>query len=144
MKIRINKVHILIAAYVFALIMELFCFVPYEKIEVFRSEQNVPHTEIIGCGYASIFDIEKDDSTVECNAWTATGKRTDASQLAINVSCTTLIFIAVYFLFLCKKKKPAENAASPAESKQISLFDMGEENATEEITAHILSAQIDL
>ena len=141
MKIRINKIHILIAAYVFALIMELFCFVPYEKIEVFRSEQNVPHTEIIGSGYTNIVDIGKDDATVEGNAWTAIGKITDTPQLAINVSCTTLIFIAVYFLFLYKKKRPAENTASPTESKQISLFDMWDEDAPEEITTHIVSTQ---
>lgn len=57
-----SKKHIVIGTYILLLIIELFFYVPYEKIEMFRSDQNVPHTEIIGNGYTSLYEIKYNEA----------------------------------------------------------------------------------
>lgn len=141
MKNKITKSHILIAVYAILIITELLFCVPYNRIEVFRSEQNVPHIEIIGNGYTSILEIRNDVASVEGKEWTATGKRVDRLQLLINITLTTLIAAALYFIFPFRKKTNASKTIkSPDSGEQLSLFDAVEEqHSTEEITLHTLS-----
>lgn len=108
-KIKIYKTHIFVAVYIALVIIELFFYVPYHTIQVFTSNQNVPHTEIIGSGYARMIDITYDNAYVKNKLSSATGKRVDTSQLFMNVSITTIVAAVVYFLFLNEKKKPGEN-----------------------------------
>lgn len=108
MKNKTYKTYILIGVYVLLLIVELFLYVPYEKIEVFRSKQNVPHTQVVGNGYASIQIIQNNSATIDGDEWTTTGKRLDSSQVIINVSITTALAVIIYFLFIYKKTNSAE------------------------------------
>lgn len=104
MKIKINKLYVFIAAYVIVLLIESFLCVPYERIEIFRSNQNVPHTEITGSGYATLSDISSDSVVMGNSGFNATGRRVDTSQVLINLVFTTIVFVAIYFIFLHKKK----------------------------------------
>ena len=104
-KIKNKKTHILVAVYIVFVIIELFFYVPYHNIQVFTSNQNVPHTEIIGSGYATMTDISYDKAYVKNIRSSKTGKRLDTSQLFMNVSITTVVAVAVYFLFLNEKNK---------------------------------------
>ena len=122
-KHKIEKIHILIAAYIVLIIIELFLCVPYHTIQVFKSKQNVPHTEIVGSGYSTISDISSSDAYVFANRDTSIGKRVNTAQVFINVTVTTFLAVAIYFLFLHKKKKPAVVPTGSAIGKQLSLFD---------------------
>lgn len=122
-KNRIGKTHILIAAYIILIITELFFCVPYHNIQVFKSSQNVPHTEIIGSGYSTIFDISDNDAFIYEHENTSSGKRVNTPQTFINVSVTTLLTVTIYFLFLHKKKKPVAVPTGNVMGKQLSLFD---------------------
>lgn len=104
-KIKIYKKHILIAVYVILIIIELFFYVPYHNIQVFKSKQNVPHTEIMGSGYSTMSEISKDNAYIKNNENTNSGKRVDTSQVFINVSITTGLAVVVYFLFLHENKQ---------------------------------------
>lgn len=99
-KIKIYKKHILIAAYVVLIIVELFFYVPYHSIQIFKSQQNVPHTQITGSGYATMTNITYNKAQLKNNERAKAGKRVDTSQLFMNVSITTIIFIALYVLLL--------------------------------------------
>ena len=100
-----NKTHILVAVYVALIIIELFVYVPYHRIQIFRSEQNVPHTEIVGSGYTTMDNIKRDHAIFwSNNDITSTGKKVNTSQLFINVSITTVLAIAIYFIQHKKEK----------------------------------------
>ena len=103
MKRKITKAIILIAAYALLMIVELFFYVPYERIEVFISKQNVPHTEIIGNGYASLSYIDgypsKEKTSIEA-------KRVDVPRLLTSVTATTLVAAAIFFLFIINDERP--------------------------------------
>ena len=104
-----KKTHILIAVYIFLIVIELFFYVPYHKIQIFTTENNVPHTEIIGSGYATMEDIEYDKALTGTVSKSRTaGKRVDTLQLFINISITTVLAIAIYFLMQKKEKKTIE------------------------------------
>lgn len=103
----VGKKHIFIAVYVVLIIIELFFYVPYNNIQIFKSKQNVPHTEIIGSGYSTMADISKDDAYLQKQ--TATGKIVNTQQLFINVSITTIAFVAVYLIFLKSEKDKAQS-----------------------------------
>lgn len=118
-KRKLNKTHILIAVYVVLLVIELFFYVPYERIEIFRSNQNVPHAEIIGSGYTTIEEISSDTAYLDKNNKIATGKRVNTPQLMINVVFTTLLFIAIYFVSFYKNKTKSKST-----NTQLSLFDI--------------------
>jgi hypothetical protein len=94
-EIKIKKTYILVAVYIALIVIELFFYVPYHKIQIFVSDQNVPHTAITGSGYSTIFDIADSDVYVYRKA---SGKRVDTSQIFINVSTTTIVAAAIYFL----------------------------------------------
>ena len=96
----INKKFIFIGAYVLLLIIESFFYVPYEEIEIFRSDQNVPHTEIIGNGYVPLDEIRKDKAWLANNDITTTGKRVDSWQLVTNLFTTTIVALLLYFIFI--------------------------------------------
>ena len=91
------------------LIVELLCFVPYQRIEIIKSKQNVPHTEIIGNGYSTIIEISNSYAKFYGNSQTATGKRVDTPQIILNAVLTTLVAAAIYFLFILKKETPVSN-----------------------------------
>lgn len=123
LKNKIEKIHILIATYIVLIIIELFFCVPYHNIQIFKSSQNIPHTEIIGSGYSTIFDISDSDAYVFSNRDTSTGKRVNTTQVFINISITTALSVAIYFLFIHKKKKPVGVPTGNAIGKQLSLFE---------------------
>ena len=100
-----NKKYVFIGVYILLIIIELFFYVPYERIEIFRSKQNVPHTEITGNGYLSIGEIRKDAVQIEYGDSTATGKRVDSGQLAINLFVTTMTAVLIYFIFIYSNDK---------------------------------------
>ena len=99
-----KKPYILIAIYVMLVIYELLFFVPYHQIQTFVSEQNVPHTEIIGSGYTTIFSISSDTAQVLSHATRSSGKRVNTPQLLINISITTFLAVAIYFLMQKNEK----------------------------------------
>ena len=103
-KLKFTNKHILIAVYIVLVIIELFFCVPYHNIQIFKSKQNVPHTEIIGSGYTTMANITNDDAYVKKNENTNSGKRVDTSQLFVNVSITTGLAVAIYFLFFHENK----------------------------------------
>ncbi len=96
--IKIKKTHILVAVYVTLIVIELFFCVPYQSIQIFRTKQNVPHTEIIGSGYAAMFEISDDDARITGDNYSSSGKIVNTSQIFINVSITSALAIAIYFL----------------------------------------------
>ena len=93
---------ILIVLYILAIIIQMNYFVPYERVLIFRSEQNVPHSEVIGNGYASMKTIKYDN--IQMDGWNGEGRIVDKEQLAINLALTTFVAVAVYFLFIFKKE----------------------------------------
>ena len=97
-KLKNKKIHILIVIYVILIIVELFFFVPYHWIQVFRSEQNVPHSVIIGSGYTTMADISSDNAYLWKVHDANDGKKVNTPQLLINVSITTVVAIAIYLL----------------------------------------------
>ena len=105
-KIKINKTYILVAVYVTLIIIELFFCVPYHRIQIFRTNQNVPHTEIVGSGYATMFEISDDDARIVSRN-SNTGKIVNTPQLLMNVSITTALAVAIYFLL--QKKETIED-----------------------------------
>ena len=107
-RIKNKKSLILVAVYAFLIIVELFLYVPYHNIQLFVSRENVPHTEIIGSGYATMTNITNDNAYVKDRLSSATGKRVNTSQLLANVSITTVLAIAIYFLLLKNEKKIVE------------------------------------
>lgn len=104
-KNRFKRTHILVAIYVAFIILELFFCVPYHKIQVFASSQNVPHTEIVGSGYATMYEISDDDARIVSRN-SNTGKIVNTPQLFMNVSITTFLVVAIYFLL--QKKETIE------------------------------------
>ena len=100
-----NKKHVFIGVYILLLIVELFFYVPYEKIEIFRSDQNVPHTEIVGNGYTTLDEIKYDVAWLANSERTTTGKRVDSGQLATNLFSTTAGAVFIYLVFIYSEDK---------------------------------------
>ncbi len=123
LKNKIEKIHILIATYIVMIIIELFFCVPYHNIQILRSSQNVPHTEITGNGYSTIFDIADSVAYIYAHENMSLGKKVNTPQIFINISITTAIFVAIYFLFIHKKKKPVGIPTGNVMGKQLSLFE---------------------
>ena len=124
-KIKAFKTHILIAVYAILIIIELFYCVPYDNIQIFRSKQNVPHTAIVGSGYATMTEIKNDKVYVDTknshsvSYWTSEiGKQVNTSQLFMNISVTTILAVAIYFIF--QKNKMRKNK----ETKEIPILDI--------------------
>ena len=105
-KNRFKRTHILVAVYVAFIILELFFCVPYHKIQIFVSSQSVPHTEIVGSGYTTMLDISNDDARFRSNDYPNIGKKVNTPQLFMNVSTTTFLVVAIYFLL--QKKETIE------------------------------------
>ncbi len=94
-----SKKHIfLIIAYIVLIIIELFFYVPYHRIQISNSEQNVPHTVIIGSGYETMDGISIRSAYTSYAGDTRSGERVNTPQLFMNVSITTIIAAAIYFL----------------------------------------------
>ena len=99
--LRIKKTNILITVYIVLIIIELFFCVPYHNIQIFRSQQYVPHTVIVGSGYASMTDIKNDKACTNEKtpfAPSEIGKTVNTPQIFLNVSITTVLAIVAYFL----------------------------------------------
>ena len=67
----------------------------------------MPHTEIIGSGYSTMADITRHDAHLQKQ--TATGKLVNTEQLFVNITITTIVFVAVYLLFLKNVKDKPKN-----------------------------------
>jgi hypothetical protein len=123
-KIKAFKTHILIAVYALLIIVELFYYVPYNNIQIFRSKENVARTVIVGSGYTTIDEITKDTVCFdEKNIYSymkpsEVGKIVNTSQLTLNVSITTILAIAIYFLFQKNKRQKDK------EAKEIPILDI--------------------
>ena len=102
-----NKKYVFIGMYILLVIIELFFYVPYEEIEIFRSDQNVPHTEIIGNGYMSLDEIRKDKAWLADNKRTVTGKRVDSGQLVTNLFMTIVSALYMYLIIYSGDKNNA-------------------------------------
>ena len=103
-KTKTIKTYILVVAYVTLIIIELFFFVPYHSIQIFRTKQNVPHTEIIGSGYTTMAEIERNRAFIQGTNISNMGKKVNTPQLFMNVSITTVLAVGLYFLLLKKDK----------------------------------------
>ena len=108
---KLKKTKILIATYIILIITELFLCVPYHKIQLFKSKQNVPHIEIIGSGYTTMYDITNDDARILSGS-TGTGKIVNTSQIFMNIAITTFLAITIYFLL--RQRKPEQTVVKNA------------------------------
>ena len=98
-KNRFKKTYILIAAYILLIIIELFVCVPYNKIQIFISTQNVPHTEIVGNGYSTMSELGLEyTQKYGRNEGRMSATRVNTPQLFMNISITTILAVAIYFL----------------------------------------------
>ena len=94
----------IVVIYILFLVIELTCLVPYQKVQVFVSEQNVPHTEVIGSGYTSLVSIADDDAALWNNKKSAIGKIVDTQRLTMNIVLTTLSAVALYYTVVYKQE----------------------------------------
>lgn len=118
---RMGKTHILIMVYIILIVTELFFFVPYHSIQIFRTNQNVPHTEIIGSGYSTMENITSYSVNFSKNKYTSDiGKIVNTSQLFMNVSITTVLAVAIYFLL---QKKEEVSKTQDIETDNITFTD---------------------
>ena len=101
---RIKSVHILIALYIVTLVVELFIYVPYNNIQILVSQQNVAHIEIIGNGYSTMKDIDDHSASIASKGKPSEGQVVNSQQLLLNVVLTTIVFSAIYFYFIFKRK----------------------------------------
>ena len=100
-----KKIWFLVIVYIILIVTELFYFVPYHSIQIFRTQQYKPYTEIVGSGYASMDDIRWDKVNDWKNGYTSrVGKIVNTPQLIINVSLTTLLAAAIFFLLQKNEK----------------------------------------
>lgn len=131
MKIKIKN-GVFIGLYVLILVIELFFCVPYEEIEIFRSKQNVPHTEILKDGYATLDEIGKDEPWVSNKDKISIGKRVDSGQLMKNLFLTTLIAAAIYFIFVHSADKIREiKAENELLQKKVCVLNSDNQNLCE-------------
>ena len=108
--IKIIKKYIVIVVYAILIVTELFFYVPYNRIQMFRTQNNVTRTEIIGSGYATIANIEDNCANFHDTKYTSSeGKIVNTPQLIINVSITTVLAVALYFVLQKKDKKIIED-----------------------------------
>ena len=130
-----KKMRILIAVYAILIVTELFFCVPYHEIQIFRTKNNVSRTEIIGSGYATMDDIKWDYAYISSNRYTSEpGKIVDTPQLLINVSITTFLAVAIYFLLRQQKpKQTIENNTDELIERAIKEKDMQLQKALREI-----------
>lgn len=100
---------ILLVVYVIAIVLQMIYFVPCEKLYLVLSDNNTSHATVTGNSYNSIFEIEKSFKPKEDNGRHAYCETIDTPQLAINLSFTTIVAIATYFLFIFKKDNDYKN-----------------------------------
>lgn len=102
-----------IITYVILIGVQMFLFLPYNVVEIFVTEQYVPHETVIGSGYSTIFDIATNTaelpSRVNHSSKTGlierkTGKVINVSQLLINLTFITLGAGAFYLPLYAKYK----------------------------------------
>jgi hypothetical protein len=126
---------ILIAVYAILIVTELFFCVPYHKIQTLKSEQNVPHVVTIGSGYTTMYDVANDTAHIG-----SIGKIVNTPQLLINVSITTFLAVAIYFLLRQQKtKQTIENNTDELLERAIKEKDMQLQQALKDI--QLLQAQ---
>lgn len=103
MLLRKLSTFLLFTAWIALLVAQMIYFVPCKKMYLVLSDDNVSHATVVGNGYASIFEIEESFKAQEGNGRHASCKTIDTPQLAINVTLTTILTGAIYFLFIFKK-----------------------------------------
>ena len=124
------KLRVLVVVYIILAIVELFIYVPYNAIMVVVSEEQVPHAEIIGSGYSTVFDIQESEVRLENQVRYVNkndlgyGKRVNAQQLTFNITLTTIIATAIYFLFIFKKEAKRQHKQETVELPYIDFKDL--------------------
>lgn len=103
-KNRLKTTYIIVAVYIILIMFESIFCVPYHRIQIFRSNQNVPHTEIVGSGYATIYEIESSRGYMSNSDTSSIGKIVNTPQLFMNVSITTFLAVAMYFILQNNEK----------------------------------------
>lgn len=110
-----------IITYIVFIIVELLFFVPYDKVEIFISKQNVPHTEVIGSGYATMSDITQNEAVTDDKKENAVGKRVNTTQLITNISITTIMAIFIYFFLIRNLNSNQTNSSDESTSTATEL-----------------------
>lgn len=88
-----------IATFLYSLLIfiELFFCVPYNYVEITLSKQNVIHSQIIGGGFASLFEIFNTTAHVTKSDPVDTFFKINTSMLFAIITLTTVVFIAILF-----------------------------------------------
>lgn len=120
---KIKLPHILLFAYIIALVIEVFFCVPYNRFETFLSEQNVPHTVIIDSGYSPISDINYNRASWRNGSIKIS--RVNIPQLVINIVVTSIV-TAIFYFVLTRKCSLGEKAREQV--LQESINKLTEEN----------------
>ena len=100
---------LLLIVWVALLVIQMIYFVPYKRTYLRLSDDGVSHSTITGNGYASLLEIEESFKVNEKDGKVAYCKTIDTPQLAINLSLTTIVVGAMYFLFIFKKENSYKN-----------------------------------
>jgi hypothetical protein len=100
---KISKV-ILIIVYVAVLVLQMVYFVPYEEMMVKKSNNNELTQCVVGNGYTSLLKLENTFVIEDEYVNQASCKHIDSPQLVVNVTLTTIIATAIYFMFIHKTK----------------------------------------
>ena len=103
MKNKSKKTVALIIVYVILVVAQLFLCVPYNAIVVSLTKQNVLYSEVVGSGYSTLSDIQYDRANFIRDDYDY-GKKVNTPQLAVNLTITTIVVSAMYFLFIFKKE----------------------------------------
>ena len=125
MKFKKIGILVLFAIYVITTLHLMIYFVPYEEAIVYLSKQNVLHREVIGNGYASIYEIS-DSETKVGNGSGIRSKTVDTPQLITNIVLSTIIAGATYFLFIFKKEKKSISVNEQEFKKYLPNIDFDE------------------
>ena len=108
-KVFSDKLKTTIILYIIAVVIQCTLIVPCHRIEVFISEQNVPHSEITRYDYYSLSDITgfsrttSDDEYFRC--W-----QINYEQLYMQLTLTTITAVLIYIYLLQQRKNKTDDA----------------------------------
>lgn len=86
------------AVYITLLIVESVFIVPYNSVMGAKLKDGALETIIIGSGYSSMFEIESNSIRFPATTKLSNGRIVNTNQLLINLSITTLAFVAACYL----------------------------------------------
>lgn len=96
---------VIVLVYIALMVAETRYVVPYERVEIFTSNQNVPHTEVLESGYTTYKNaLSKPIKAIKNRKDQSTGTRINNKQLTVNLLSTTALFAFVLFITKDKKK----------------------------------------